>query len=298
MDNLEKKLMLGGNIFGHFTSESETHDILDCAQSIGVNAIDTADVYSAGISEKIIGSRIKKDRTNWFIASKVGLQSYANPAGIGTKENIQKKIEETLKRLQTDYLDLYQIHHFDPVTPLEETIEAFNQLLREGKILSAGISNYNAHHLQLLQNQKNQVFKFHQLPLNLSSFTRMAEVLRASQDMELIAYSCLARGLFDEKYLADLLPPDSRAFKSQNVRNDLTQEFITLLKKTHTLGIQHKVTITQIALQFVALIPKVKFTIVGVRNKEQLLSAYENLKKPYSLLTLTEAIKIWEPTTF
>ena len=116
------RLGLGGNIFGHFCDQEETRAIMDAAREAGINFVDTADVYSEGLSEEYIGKSIMGCRDQWFIASKVGVGSWVHPRHSGRRQNILSCVEGSLRRLGTDYIDLYQTHHFDPETPLDETL--------------------------------------------------------------------------------------------------------------------------------------------------------------------------------
>ncbi len=143
-------LCLGGNVFGWTLSEADSFRQLDAALEAGLNFIDTADVYSrwmpghqGGESETILGKWLSKGdkRSNVIVATKVGIEMGEGKKGLGTAY-IQQAVEDSLRRLQTDYIDLYQAHQDDPETPLEETLAAFDKLVREGKVRHIGASNY------------------------------------------------------------------------------------------------------------------------------------------------------------
>lgn len=146
-------LMLGGNVFGWTADEKTSHAILDAFVAGGFNAIDTADVYSAwvpgntgGDSEKVIGTWLKArgKRDDVVIATKVGMW----PAKPGlSAANIEAAVEESLQRLQTDYIDLYQSHKDDADTPQDETLEAYGRLVKAGKVRAIGASNFDASRL-------------------------------------------------------------------------------------------------------------------------------------------------------
>lgn len=293
------KFMLGGNIFGYFTNASETNELLHFAKDF-VRAIDTADVYSGGLSEQFIGKAIKKDRQDWFIASKAGLQSHGNPEGLGKKKTIFAKVEESLKRLDTDYLDLYQIHHFDPATPLEETIEAFDLLIRQGKIRSAGISNFDAQALDLLKENAPHCFRFHQMALNIqfASDAQARLSMNRNQKMQTIAYSALARGLFDEKYLNSAQPAHSRAAVSSNVRKDLTPEFLCSLHRMSDIAQAYSTTLSAIALAWLHSFQEVSWVIVGCRAKKQIRNCFEALRNPPPKKCLIEAEALWRRSSY
>src|ERR1044071_7588972 len=145
-------LALGGNVFGWTVGEPDGFEILDAFVSAGFNFIDTADVYpkwvpgnQGGESEAIIGNWLKRSgkRHEVVIATKVGMEMGPNRKGL-SKEYIKRAAEDSLSRLQTDYIDLYQSHEDDPQTPLEETLEAYSDLIEEGKVKAIGASNYTA----------------------------------------------------------------------------------------------------------------------------------------------------------
>src|SRR5262249_31558761 len=143
-------LMLGGNVLGWTANEATSHKLLDRFVDAGLNAIDTADTYSmwvpghkGGESETVIGNWIKArgGRDKVVIATKVG---WDLPQGGLARDRIITKCEESLKRLKTDYIDLYQSHKDDPATPLEVTLSAHETLIKQGKVRAIGASNYTA----------------------------------------------------------------------------------------------------------------------------------------------------------
>src|SRR3954470_8469859 len=145
-------LVFGGNVFGWTADEATSFKLLDAFVASGFNCIDTADVYSAwapgnkgGESETIIGNWLKRsgDRDKVVIATKVGMEMGPGKKGL-SKSYILTEVEDSLRRLQTDYIDLYQSHVDDAETPLEETLEAYAQLIKQGKIRAIGASNYSA----------------------------------------------------------------------------------------------------------------------------------------------------------
>ncbi len=166
-------LMLGGNVFGWTVDQPTAFPILDAFVDAGLNFIDTADIYSTwvaghtgGESETIIGNWLKQSgkRSKIVLATKVGMQMGSGKKGL-KKDYILEEVEDSLRRLQTDYIDLYQSHEDDPSTPLEETMDAFAQLIKEGKVRAIGASNYSAE--------------------------RLAEALRVSREHGLPSYECL-----------------------------------------------------------------------------------------------------------
>jgi aryl-alcohol dehydrogenase-like predicted oxidoreductase len=144
------ELCLGAMTFGRESSEDVSRQMLDRFVEAGGNFIDTANVYSQGISEEILGRWLKdKRRDNFVIATKVRFSMGSGPNDLGlSRKHILSAVEASLRRLNTDYIDLYQVHMWDPGTPLEETLEALDQLVRTGKVRYLGASNYAGYQLQ------------------------------------------------------------------------------------------------------------------------------------------------------
>ena len=144
-------LCLGGNVYGWTLSEADAFRQLDAAVDAGLNFVDTADVYSrwvpehkGGESETILGKWFSKSgkRKDVILATKVGMEMGEGKKGLKAAY-IRQAVEDSLRRLQTDYIDLYQAHKDDPETPLEETLRAFDELVKEGKVRYVGASNYS-----------------------------------------------------------------------------------------------------------------------------------------------------------
>lgn len=144
------ELCLGAMTFGRETTEADSFRMLDCFVEAGGNFIDTADVYSQGISEQILGRWLAgKRRDDFVIATKVRFPMGAGPNDVGlSRKHILSAVEESLRRLNTSYIDLYQVHMWDPGTPLEETLAALDQLIHQGKVRYLGASNYAGYQLQ------------------------------------------------------------------------------------------------------------------------------------------------------
>ena len=144
------ELCLGAMTFGRETSEKDSHNMLDRFANEGGIFIDTADVYTAGASEEIVGKWLKKRaRDEFVLATKVRFLIGGGPNDEGlTRKHILHGVENSLRRLQTDYIDLYQVHLWDPATPLEETLGTLNHLVESGKVRYLGVSNYKGWQLQ------------------------------------------------------------------------------------------------------------------------------------------------------
>ena len=266
---------LGGNIFGYFCDQIESKIIIDTATDYGINLIDTADIYSDGLSEEIIGNALQKKRNQWVIASKVGVRSGGDGKGCGKKQNIFDCVENSLKRLKTDFIDIYQLHRYDQTTPLEETIYAFEMLVKQGKIRFYGVSNFT-----LLQiKELNKVSKLinsnylytHQVHYNLikNSFeTSFAKDKSLKKKIYLI-YGALGRGVLTDKYILNN-DKNNRANLSESVKSDLKPFLLKIVKKLTDLANEQNITMAQLSILYVLRNKLVLSALIGVRNAKQL----------------------------
>ena len=268
------RILLGGNVFGHFTDLQGTESIIRTAEELGYCGVDTADTYSKGTSEEFLGILLRKTRHRWFIATKVGATSLENGDGLATEKNIRDRLHNSLKRLRTDYIDLYQLHHYDNATPLEETANAFHRLKSEGKIIHAGVSNFSDTHLSTLKQIPNHPFRFNQIKYSLSS----QRIDKFNEDrLRIIAYGVLDRGLFNKKYLTSTIDKESRAFSSESIRADLTEDYKFKLKKLNEIALQNNTTVTAIALKHSLSHKLISKVIVGYRSSSQLRDLHTQL---------------------
>ena len=175
-------LMLGSNVFGWTADEATSFKILDAFVAAGLNFIDTADTYSTwvpghqgGESETIIGNWFKRSgkRDKIVIATKVGAEIPGQGKGL-SKAWIMRQVEESLKRLQTDHIDLYQSHRDDPATPVEETLETYAQLIQQGKVRVIGCSNFTAERIResLAASRKHGWPRYESLQPNYNLYER------------------------------------------------------------------------------------------------------------------------------
>lgn len=284
------RLMLGGNIFGHFCDEKSSRKIIDLASERGLKAVDTANVYSEGLSEEFIGRALGTRRNDWFIATKVGLHSHANPAGIGTRKNILDSVQGSLKRLRTDYIDLYQIHHFDPETPIEETLDCFRELKEKGVIRQFGVSNYTNEQIERAMSLSDGLISTHQIPMNICVGEKHAF---GKSRCGILAYSTLYRGLLSERYLDGNLPRASRASVSNSVRGDITQGFLQQLSDMARICSDNDLTIGTVALHWVLEKQFVNWAIVGCRSTNQLNEICDSSALPIQKKVLLECERLW-----
>lgn len=280
------ELCLGSMQFGWTADEDLSHRILDQAFSAGINFIDTADIYSnwvagnpGGVAEEIIGrwmrkSAVQRDRV--IIATKVRGRMGPDPNDEGlSRAHIFNSVEGSLRRLGTDYLDLYQTHWYDDSTPIEETIEALNDLVRQGKVRYLGCSNYPAWRLTeaLWVSKHHGWSRFDSLQphyhlLRRAEFEReLAEVCRA-YGVGVIPYSPLAGGFLTGKYRPDRPVESQRLRRAQRYFSDRNFELLAQMQQIgEACGGR---SISQVALGWLLTDPVITSPIIGPRSLEQL----------------------------
>ena len=212
-------ISLGTMLFGSRTDEAEAARIVGSAREAGINFIDTAVSYAGGRSEEILGDLLAADRDRWVIATKVGSRTGDGPNEDGTsRRQVQASIEKSLRRLKTDHVDLYYLHRDDPATPLRESLEAVGDLIRAGKVLYLGLSNFRAWRLAEAVGICRELGISAPVALQpyYHALNRQPEVellpAAAHFGMGVIPFSPLARGILSGKYRPGEPPPaDSRA---------------------------------------------------------------------------------------
>lgn len=262
----------------------EVKEAIKLSLDAGINFIDTADVYSYGESEDLLGQAIQGIRKDLIIATKVRMRMSDKPNEIGlSRHHILNSCDASLKRLRTDYIDLYQVHIWDPVTPLEETLRALDDLVRWGKVRYIGVSNYAAWQIMkaLWVSDKNGWVRFQSLQALYNLAIRDLEVelvpLCQDQNLGILPWSPLAFGLLSGKYrrgapmpqgtrmqgpLKDFLPTDwDRVYNIVDVLDEIAKG--------------HGVPVAAVALAWLVQKPGVTSVIIGARTIEQLR---ENLK--------------------
>lgn len=266
---------IGGNLFGYACDAAQTKEILSAAKHLGVNFIDTADVYSNGLSEEMIGNALSGHRKQWVIATKVGVKSGESGRGKASRKMIHDRVDKSLKRLKTDYIDLYQIHHFDVDTPIEETIDAMQQLLSIGKIREFGVSNFTAKQVAetLAKEHARARPVTNQVHFNLLKRERVIDYVKRSTSgwPKLLVYGVLGRGILGDRYQENsYIPSNSRAAQSSSVRADLQPSLMRVVKELRTLAGLNGLTTSQLAVYFATRNPAILSAIVGFRTVEQL----------------------------
>jgi aryl-alcohol dehydrogenase-like predicted oxidoreductase len=276
-------LTLGGNVFGWTIDEQTSFTIMDAFVAAGFNFIDTADVYSlwvpghkGGESETIIGNWLKQrgKRTDVLIATKVGFPMGPDKKGL-SKAYIISAVEDSLQRLQTDYIDLYQSHTDDPDTPQEETMEAYTQLLKEGKVRVIGASNYSAERLaRALQISEQHGFAGYQTlqpPYNLydrAGFEKDLEPLCWEKGLGVISYYSLASGFLTGKYRSekDLI----KSARGQVVKKYFNDRGYRILQALDQIASQYGATPARVSLAWMLKRPGLTAPIASATSLEQL----------------------------
>jgi aryl-alcohol dehydrogenase-like predicted oxidoreductase len=273
----------GGNVFGWTVNEQQSFELLDAYVDSGLEFIDTADVYSkwvpgnkGGESETIIGNWLKKSgkRDNVVIATKVGKPMADDKKGL-SKAYITKAVEDSLKRLQTDYIDLYQSHDDDKNTPLEETMSAFTDLIKQGKVRAVGASNFSAARLQeaLAVSKTNGFARYETLQpeynlYNREDYEKELEPLCIANHIGVITFFSLASGFLTGKYRseADL----SQSARGGGVKKYLNDRGFKILKALDEVASQYKTTPASVAIAWVIARPGVTAPIASATSIKQL----------------------------
>lgn len=292
-------ITLGGNVFGWTIDEKQSFEILNGFTNAGFNFIDTADVYSrwkpgneGGESERIIGKWIKekKNRHEIILTTKVGSDMGDGKKGL-SKKYILKAVEDSLKRLQTDYLDLYQTHFDDLDTPIQETLEAYDALVKAGKVRWIGASNMTAarlqESLQISETQnlaRYQTFQPHYNLYEREIFEKELEPVCTQNQLGVLNYYSLASGFLTGKYRseADLnkSPRGGGAAKYLNPRG------FKILAALDEVSKSYNTTPASVALAWLIQRPSVTAPIVSATSLSQL----DSLRKAPNLQLDTAAI--------
>jgi aryl-alcohol dehydrogenase-like predicted oxidoreductase len=261
---------------------------LDIAMDAGVNLIDTANVYSSGASEEVIGRIIAGRRDRVVLATKVGLRVGPDDGDVGlSAAHITRECERSLRRLRTDHIDLYQTHVWDGLTPIEETLEAFDRLVRAGKVRYVGCSNYSAWHLMktLAVSDRTALPRLVSQQLHYTLLAREAEheLLPASIDQRVgvLVWSPLAGGLLTGKYTRTRHPDDARTWPLPPV--DDSERLYAIVDALLEVARAHDTGAAEVALAWLMRRPGVTSVIIGARSESQLRA---NLAA--ATLTLTE----------
>ena len=279
-------LTFGGNVFGWTADEAMSFRLLDGFVAAGFNFIDSADVYSrwhpgnqGGESEAIIGKWLKArgNREKVIIATKLGIEMAPGKKGLSRAYMFQA-VEDSLRRLQTDYIDLYQSHRDDPETPIAETLGAYQDLIKQGKVRAIGASNFTAERLaESLETSQRLGLPQYSL-MERTEFEGPLEQLCLKEKIGVIGYYSLASGFLTGKYRS---PADAgNQARAPRVAKYLNEAGFKVLKALDAVAARYNAKPGQIALAWLIARPSVTAPIVSATNLDQLadLVAVPNIK--------------------
>jgi aryl-alcohol dehydrogenase-like predicted oxidoreductase len=276
-------LAFGGNVFGWTADERTSFRLLDAFVSAGFNFIDTADVYSrwvpgnqGGESETIMGKWLKQGgkRDKVIVATKAGMEMGPDKKGL-SRAYLLRAVEDSLRRLQTDRIDLYQSHKDDEATPLEETLGAYAELIEQGKVRAIGASNYSAGRLaESLKVSKDnglpayQSLQPHYNLCERALFEPELEKVCQAAGLGVIPYYSLASGFLTGKYRseADL----AQSARGQGVKKYLDEKGFRILKALDDVAARHDANPTRVAIAWLAARPGITAPIASATSVEQL----------------------------
>ncbi len=279
-------LCMGTMQFGWSLNEEDSHRVLSATYDAGINFIDTADIYSkwvdgnpGGIAETYLGNWVKENkipRDKLVIATKVRGEMGKGPNDQGlSRVHILKAVDASLRRLQTDYIDLYQSHWTDDETPIDETLRAFDDLVRQGKVRYIGASNYAAWELMqaLWTSDKYNLARYDSLQPHYNliyreEFERELRAVCEMYEIGVIPYSPLAGGFLTGKYRKNEALPESR--RAEGRKRAMTGKNFELLYEMEAIALRHKASISQVALAWMLADPIITSPIIGATTVEQL----------------------------
>lgn len=273
------RLWLGTMMFGDQTDENVARDIVAATRDAGYNAIDTADSYVGGESERMVGRLIAQDRARWILATKVANPIGQEPNDRGTSRRwLLTEVDNSLKRLATDWIDVYYMHRDDEVTPMEETLSTFARLIEQGKIRYYGVSNFRSWRIAKMVEMAKKMG----IPQPIvcqppySAVTRLieTEVVPCCEHYGLgvIAYSPLARGVLTGKYQPDVAPDaTSRAGRGDRRlhQTEFRQESFSVANALKEHAQQRGLSPTQFAIAWALNNKLISGVIGGPRTLEQ-----------------------------
>lgn len=276
----------GGNVFGWTLDEKQSFDILDRFAEAGFNFIDTADTYSwwvngkGGQSEEIIGKWMKSrsNRNDIVLATKVGSETKEHGYDI-SKKHILKSVDESLQRLQTDHIDLYYTHFDDNTTPVEETLSAYDEIIKAGKVRYIAASNLSPERLKASFEaaEKNSLPKYvalqpHYNLMEREGFEQNYAPLAEQFDLSVFPYWSLAAGFLTGKYRdeADL----SKSARGEGVRKYLNPKGLEVLKALDQVSAKHNTTQGTVSLAWLLSNPLITAPIVSATSASQLETVF------------------------
>ncbi|CAI6074832.1 aldo/keto reductase family protein [Cohnella sp. JJ-181] len=264
--------------YGGYVEKQNAVKAIETAYDLGINFFDTANVYERGAAEVVVGETLRAyPRESYVLATKVFWPMGDGPNDRGlSRKHVTEQANASLKRLGLDYVDILYCHRYDPETPVYETLRAIDDLVRQGKVLYVGVSEWTAANIAegLASADKYLLDRIvvNQPVYNMFNRYIEKEVLPLSERNGIgqVVFSPLAQGLLTGKYSSvDAIPEDSRAAKLEWVRNGITEEKIAQVKQLGSIAGELGVTIGQLALAWILRQPGVSSALVGASRPEQ-----------------------------
>lgn len=273
--------------YGNSVEKKQAIRTIDKAYELGINSFDTANVYAHGEAEKIVGEALNKyPRESYVLATKSFWPMGEGPNDLGlSRKHIIEQVNQSLKRLKHDYVDIFYCHRYDPETPLEETLRAIDDLIRQGKILYAGVSEWTAY--QIVEGLRVQDrYLLDRLVVNQPIYNMFNRYIEDSvvptvleNGMGLVVFSPLAQGLLTGKYRkGQAIPEDSRAADPRSniyLKDNLTEENLEKVEQLMKIAEEVGVSLPQLALAWILHQPGITSALIGASKPEQV---EENVK--------------------
>jgi aryl-alcohol dehydrogenase-like predicted oxidoreductase len=268
---------LGGNTFGNGADEAQTARIIHRALDLGLNFIDTADVYSRGVSEQYVGKAVAGRRQQAIIATKVYGRMGEGPNDSGSsRKHLIEGLEASLRRLDTDYVDLYQLHNVDQSTPVYETLSTLDDLVRQGKVRYVGCSNFLAWQIceTLWAADRKNLTPLVSVQPRYNVFDRTIErelvPFCRQYGIGIIPYSPLAGGILTGKYrVGEAPPPDTRAGRNPRMQRQLDEAMLGKVNALAKWARDQGHSAGELALAWLLSRPEVSTVIAGATKPEQ-----------------------------
>lgn len=296
------EVCLGCMTFGDEADEETSRQLVDQAIDSGVNFFDTANVYNEGASEEILGRALRGRRTEFVVATKFRGMVGEGPNDVGaSRQHILREVEQSLSRLQTDYIDLYQIHRYDAATPIEETLRALDDLVHQGKVRYIGCSNFSAWQLThaLWVSDLRNLARFDSIqPLyNVLARNIERELMPACQEfgVGIISYHPLAAGFLTGKYRKGMEPPIDSRFAVRPVSRSRYWHDRTFDAAEDYLHIAAESGLSPAALAVAWVLSRrgISSAILGARNARQLTDSLGGVGSAISPEIMTRLGALW-----
>ncbi len=275
------RVCLGTNMFGAgYVDDERAVSVVDRAREMGIDFIDTADAYNSGHSEVVVGKAIRGRRHDFVIATKGFIATGDGPNDVGlSRKHLMDAVEGSLRRLGTDYIDLYQVHYFDPDTPLEESLKTLDDLARQGKIRYIGCSNFAAWQLMkaLWVSDKRGLERFEsvQPEYNLGNRRIEGELFEACEDqgVGIIPYQIFMGGVLTGRYEPGAPPPDDSHMASRHAQRAKAaywnERVFGMVDTLREVAAELGIGVPQLLIAWALSKPQITSVIVGASHPDQ-----------------------------